>query len=142
MIVSNGLTLIKQKRQCGITKLLELVNFAEKDVTAQTLGFVLAPRINAAGRLGNADIALQLLMTDDPEIASSAASKLLELNLRRQEIEGEIMAEAVSEIDSQFNFNSSDLIIVAHEGWHQGVIGIVAARLAEKYCRPADCTVR
>lgn len=137
MIVSSGLNLIKQKRQCGLTKLLELVNFADKDVTAQTLGFVLAPRINAAGRLGNADVALELLMTDDPEVAGAAAAKLLELNHRRQEIEGEIMAEAVSEIDSHFNFNSSDLIIVAHEGWHQGVIGIVAARLAEKYCRPA-----
>lgn len=137
MIVSSGLALIKQNRQCGLTKLLELVNFADKEVTAQTLGFVLAPRINAAGRLGNADIALELLMTDDPATASTAANALLELNLRRQEIEGEIMAEAIIEIDSHFNFNSSDLIIVAHEGWHQGVIGIVAARLAEKYCRPA-----
>jgi single-stranded-DNA-specific exonuclease len=77
-----------------------------------------------------------LLLTDDPRIAATAAASLGDLNRRRQEMESEIMADAVQEIDSSFDFTSSNLIIVARDNWHQGVVGIVAARLAEQYCRP------
>lgn len=136
MIVSIGLARIAQKQQCGLTALLETVGLTDKTVTAQTLGYVLAPRINAAGRLGSATVALDLLMTEDPDIAAAAAVNLGELNRRRQDMESSIMAEAIQEIDHHFDFTGSNLIIVAHENWHHGVIGIVAARLAEQYCRP------
>ena len=136
IIVSAGLDRLPQKRQCGLSALLDTVNLTDKVITAQTFGYVLAPRINAAGRLGSAAVALELLMTEDPAVAASAAASLGELNRRRQEMESSIMTEAVRQIDSNFDFSSRDLIIVAHDNWHQGVVGIVAARLAEQYCRP------
>jgi single-stranded-DNA-specific exonuclease len=136
MIVSTGLARFFKKHQCGLVALLETVGLSDKAITAQTLGYVLAPRINAAGRLGNASVALDLLMTEDPATAAVAAASLSELNRRRQEMETSIMAEAIQDIDNNFDFTGSDLIVVAHDNWHQGVIGIVAARLAEQYCRP------
>ncbi|HAL73691.1 MAG TPA: single-stranded-DNA-specific exonuclease RecJ [Clostridiales bacterium] len=136
MIVSTGLARISKKQQCGLAALIEAVGLSEKTVTAQTLGYVLAPRINAAGRLGNASVALDLLLTEDPAVAAVAAASLSDLNRRRQEMEISIMAEAIQDIDNNFDFTGSDLIVVARENWHHGVIGIVAARLAEQYCRP------
>ncbi len=136
VIVSYGLRQINQRRHCGISALLDVVNMSDKQTTAKTMGYVLAPRINAAGRLGDAAKALRLLDPVDETTAKQAAKDLSELNSRRQAMEASILAEAVSEIDSAFDFDSSDLIVVANENWHQGVIGIVAARLAEQYCRP------
>lgn len=136
VIVSTGLARLPQKRQCGLTALLDTVNLQDKAITAQTFGYVLAPRINAAGRLGSSATALDLLLTEDPAAAAAAAASLSELNRRRQELESIIMADAIQDIDSNFDFAGSDLIIVARDNWHQGVIGIVAARLAEQYCRP------
>ena len=136
IIVKNGLENLSKSRYPGIFALLQNVNHANRPVTAQTLGYILAPRINAAGRLGDAGIALELLLTEDPERAARAAAELGELNKRRQDMESSIVAEAAREIDSNFDFTRPDLIVVANEAWHQGVIGIVAARLAEQYCRP------
>lgn len=136
VIVTSGLNLLPQKRHCGLAALCDAVGIADKQINAQTLGFVLAPRINAAGRMGDAAIALDLLMTDAPEQAALRAAVLADLNRQRQELEAAITAEAMREIDSQFDFASRDLIIVARDGWHHGVIGIVASRLAEQYCRP------
>ena len=136
IIVKNGLALLSKGRHCGLNALLQSVNLAGRPITTQTLGYVLAPRINAAGRLGNAGVALELLLTEDSDRAAWAANELGELNRKRQEMESEIVIEAAREIDKNVDFSGTDLIIVANEHWHQGVIGIVAARLAEQYCRP------
>ncbi len=136
VIVSKGLALMPKQRLCGLAKLIEAIGQTGKPVTSQTLGFVLAPRINAAGRMGNASVALALFLTENPDLAAVTAATLIDLNRQRQELEAAITAEAMQEIDSNFDFTSRELIIVAHDGWHQGVIGIVASRLAEQYCRP------
>lgn len=136
IIVTRGLELLPERRHSGLAALCEAVGITDRQITAQTFGFVLAPRINAAGRLGDATIALKLLLTDDPEQAAMLAATLSDLNRQRQELEAAITAEAIREIDSQFDFASREMIIVARDGWHHGVIGIVASRLSEQYCRP------
>lgn len=136
IIVTRGLELLPERRHSGLAALCEAVGITDRQITAQTFGFVLAPRINAAGRLGDATIALDLLLTDDPEQAARLAATLSDLNRQRQELEAAITAEAIREIDSQFDFASREMIIVARDGWHHGVIGIVASRLSEQYCRP------
>jgi len=136
VITRAGLDHLTRPRHCGLAALLDAVGMTSKPVTAQTLGYVLAPRLNAAGRLGQATAALELLLTDDPGIAAQHARDLVELNRQRQELETAISSEAMQDIEKNFDFASRDLIIVAREGWHQGVIGIVASRLAEQYCRP------
>jgi len=136
VIVHAGLNLMPQRRQQGLAALLDAVGLADRQISAQTLGYVLAPRINAAGRLGNALTALELLLTDDPASAAGLAAGLNDFNRQRQDLESTITAEAIQMIDCHFDFSSRNLIVVAHEGWHHGVIGIVASRLAEQYARP------
>ena len=125
------------RRTFGLGVLLQSAGQTDRPATAQTLGYLLAPRINASGRLGDAADALSLLLTEDQATADQQASLLNELNRRRQEIETAATAEAMLEIDSRFDFSGSDFIVAAKPNWHPGVIGIVASRLAEQYCRPA-----
>lgn len=99
-------------------------------------GFTFGPRINAAGRVGRADAALDLFLTDLPEKANELAELLDESNRERQTIERDIVKEAVDEIDSWFNEDKHFGLVVAREGWHAGVIGIVASRLIQRYGRP------
>jgi single-stranded-DNA-specific exonuclease len=136
ILVFEGLKRIPGQRLPGLAALLNTVGQAGRAVTSQTLGFAVAPRINAAGRLGSASRALDLLLTDDPAEAGQIAAELADLNRQRQDLESGITAEAIREIDSHFDFTSRDMVIVAREGWHQGVVGIVAARLADHYGRP------
>ncbi|QHI69677.1 single-stranded-DNA-specific exonuclease RecJ [Tichowtungia aerotolerans] len=99
-------------------------------------GFTFGPRINAAGRVGRADAALDLFLTDLPEKADELAALLDESNRERQAIERDIVKEAVDEIDSWFDETRHFGLVVAREGWHAGVIGIVASRLIQRYGRP------
>lgn len=99
-------------------------------------GFTFGPRINAAGRVGRADAALELFLTDLPEKADELAALLEEANRERQTIEREIVKEAVDEINSWFDESKHFGLVVAREGWHAGVIGIVASRLIQRYGRP------
>ena len=104
---------------------------------ATILAFRLVPRLNAAGRMGSAERALRLLLTDDKAEAERLAAELCDANTERQRIEQEITAEAVAKIEADPALRADRVLIVAGEGWHRGVVGIVAARLAEKYGRPA-----
>jgi single-stranded-DNA-specific exonuclease len=100
-------------------------------------GFVLGPRINAGGRIGRADIGARLLSTDDPEEARALAEELDALNAERKTVETQILDAAVAAIEAGANFDpAAPAIVVAEEGWHPGVIGIVASRLRERYRRP------
>ena len=99
-------------------------------------GFALAPRINAAGRVGRADAALELFLTDLPARAAELARLLDEANRERQAIEKEIVREAVEEIDGWFDGERDFGLVIAREGWHTGVVGIVASRLVSRYNRP------
>ena len=99
-------------------------------------GFTFGPRINAAGRVGRADAALELFLTDRPERADELAQLLDEANRERQSIEKGIVKEAIDEIDETFDAEKHFGLVIAREGWHAGVIGIVASRLVQRYHRP------
>ena len=108
-------------------------------IDAYQLGFVLGPRVNAGGRVGAADLGARLLSTDDVVLAAEWAQHLDAYNKERREIEAQTLAQAIELVERQ-NASSPVLVFVAAEGWHPGVIGIVAARLKERYGRPA-CVV-
>lgn len=133
-IVAQGLKLLNGSSRPGVRALLEAAG-AEEGVTAVTLGYTLAPRLNAAGRLGVTEVAVRLLLSEDPGEAAALAEELCELNRRRQSLEGEIFEVCVNRVESEAAADAA--IVLAGEGWHQGVVGIVASRLAEQYQKPA-----
>jgi len=101
------------------------------------VGFMLGPRLNAAGRMSSADTSLRLLLTSSPREAESLAKILDEENKARQKMERETTQEAIRKVERTVNFNREKVLVVDGAGWHRGVIGIVASRLVEKYERPA-----
>lgn len=120
----------------GLSVLIDVINQPERPVTAQLLGFSAAPRINAAGRMSDAEDAVRLLLTEDTEEARHLAQLLVDLNRQRQEIENAITEEAMADIDNRPDLDRQSILVVARQDWHSGVIGIVASRLAEHYSRP------
>ncbi len=133
-IVAQGLEQINTRPRPGIQALLEAAG-ADERATAVTLGYTLAPRLNAAGRLGVTQVALDLLLSETPEEAAPLARELCELNRRRQTLEGEIFERCVERVEAEADGHSA--IVLAGEGWHQGVVGIVASRLTERFQKPA-----
>lgn len=139
-IVANGLSVLCAGAHVGIRALLEEA-FPEsasgsKKITSFTIGFAIAPRLNAAGRIGNVAHAAELLVTSDASRAKGIASELCALNRERQALENEILAQAVEKINTEIDFENDRVILLSDDGWHQGVIGIVASRLTEKYGLP------
>ena len=135
--VKQGIKIFKQRQNTGL-RLLSDLSGVNRPPTAQTFGFVLGPRINAAGRIGNASLGAELLTTSDESLAVGIASQLEELNKQRKAIEAEVQRLATDEADTLLEQNPEmKVIIVAGEGWHEGVVGIVAGRLKDKYHRPA-----
>ncbi|MBP3484533.1 MAG: single-stranded-DNA-specific exonuclease RecJ [Oscillospiraceae bacterium] len=132
-IVRTGLGMIEQTSRPGIAALLKESGAADKKISSSTIGFTLAPRLNAAGRLGCVSVAGRLLMTDDETEANRLAAQLCELNRRRQLLETEIWDEASGMMDGK---SPDTPIVLASEKWHQGVIGIAASKLAEQYSLP------
>ncbi|MBQ9344393.1 MAG: single-stranded-DNA-specific exonuclease RecJ [Kiritimatiellae bacterium] len=135
ILVYHGLRLMNHTRSVGIKTLLKTADVAG-EVDTYHIGFIIGPRINAAGRLGHADSALELLLTEDPKRAMDLAAKLSHDSLDRQQIEDRIVREACEDLDARFDPERDFGLVVAHENWHAGVIGIVASRLASRYNRP------
>ena len=134
VFVARGLQSLRNTRRPGIAALMRESGCASDTVSASTIGYNLAPRINAAGRMGQIDLALNLFLTEDEEEAADLARKLCDLNRQRQAVESQIYAQAVSMLpDGQ----PPEAIVLADDTWHQGVVGIVASRMAEEYCCPA-----
>ena len=132
-LVVRGLAMLSEAKRPGVAALMEECGCAGKQVTTGTVGYVLAPRINAAGRMGQVDIAVRLFLTDDPAEASMLAAALCRLNRERQKVEGGIYREAMAMLASQ---PQPDAIVLTGDTWHQGVVGIVASRLSEEYRCP------
>jgi single-stranded-DNA-specific exonuclease len=109
----------------------------KRGISTSTVSFMLAPRINAAGRLGKAELAARLFLTGDANEADMLAEKLCEMNRERQAMENDIYEEAVAELEESFDTKRDKVIVLWHEDWHHGVIGIVASRLADKYFVPS-----
>lgn len=132
-IVRRGLKMLENPERAGIRALLNECGASGRRLNAATIGFTLAPRLNAAGRLGRTDSAVRLLLTSDEEDASNCAAELCQLNRHRQELEQEIWEEAHEMLRRS---PPSGPIVLASERWHQGVIGIAASRLAEEFALP------
>ena len=135
-IVCRGLESIANTDFLGLRALLRETGLADKEISSIQIGFVLAPRINAAGRMGEAELAADLLLTGDPAQAEVLARELCGLNRERQAVEQEIFAQAVEQIEYLPAVERSALVLSSEE-WHQGVVGIVASRLSEKYSCPS-----
>ena len=132
-LVVMGLAAMQHPARLGLRALIEACGCGTQAVTASTIGYVLAPRINAAGRMEHAELAVQLFLSHDPEQAAQLAQTLCRLNRERQSTESVIYREALALLQQQ---EPGSAIVLAGEGWHQGVVGIVASRLSEEFCRP------
>ena len=132
-IVSLGLKRLDPPRRLGFSSLIRCAGLEDKPVNSVSVGYTLAPRINASGRMGRAEVAVELFLTGDPARADALAVELCELNRERQGIEGDIFQECVRHLEEA---PQRDAIVLAGDQWHQGVVGIVASRLAEKYACP------
>ena len=135
-IVSCGLDALPHTDFVGIHALLKEAGLLGKPITSIQIGFVLSPRINAAGRMGEADLAADLLETDDPAKAEELAIALCNLNRERQAVEQDICADAIRQIEG-LRAEDRNALVLSSENWHQGVVGIVASRLSEKYSCPS-----
>jgi single-stranded-DNA-specific exonuclease len=137
-LTAQGLKMMSGWANPGLRALLDVAQMKPGPATVFHAGFVLGPRINAGGRIGRSDLGARLLSTDDPEEARALAEELDALNASRKSIESEAFEEAVRRIEKETNLDpSAPVLVVAAEGWHPGVVGIVAGRLRERYRRPA-----
>jgi single-stranded-DNA-specific exonuclease len=135
VFVRFGLKMLRETRNIGMRALLRASGLENKQLTAGRIGFILAPRLNAAGRLGHAIRGVELLLTENEHEANAIARELEELNQRRQEIDHATLEQArdrvlAMDLDQQFS------IVLADDAWHPGVVGIVASRLVEEFGRP------
>lgn len=138
LIVALGLNSIKETSRPGLIALINesMGKNQSPTINSSVIGFTLAPRINAAGRMDCADCAVELLTTDSKHEAESIAALLCETNVARQKEENSIAKEAYARIDSSPDIANDLVIVLEAEGWHHGVIGIVASRITEKYNKP------
>ena len=135
-IVSRGLASLDRSDFIGLHALLKEAGLAGREISSVQIGFVLAPRINAAGRMGAADMAADLLLCQDAAQAEELAKSLCALNRERQSVEQTIYSQAEAMIE-ELPEDQRRALVLASETWHQGVVGIVASRLSEKYSRPS-----
>lgn len=136
LIVKKGLELIKESSNIGIQSLIEVTGLRDKDITSGHIGFIIGPRINAAGRMDSANIGVELFTTNDPDLALDIAKRLDEENKKRQLVERDILEQA-KKIIVDNNMENDNVIVLSSKGWHAGVIGIVSSRITEKYHRPS-----
>lgn len=136
-LVKAGLEAIAQKTRPGVQALTESAGQNSKELTSGAIGFTLGPRINAGGRIGHSSRSVEMLTTQDLNLARRIASELENHNRIRQSQEQEILKGALAQVEEQADFLNERAIVCAGEGWNAGVIGIVASRLVERYHRPA-----
>lgn len=137
ILVRHGLNCLRHWPSAGLVALEELTGLDKKPVLdCEDIGFTIAPRLNAAGRLGQAALALELLITDSPERARQLAEFISTLNEQRQSLERSVHRAATQQLNELCDPSTTPAIVLAGRGWHPGVIGIVAGRLADQYHRP------
>ena len=136
MLIRYGLEMLARTRNAGLKALLERTELAGQKPTAWQVGFVLAPRINAVGRMDAAVRGVELLLSDDPAEAERIADTLEEVNSNRQAADRGLLAEALALIESTYDPGVDRAIVLAGKDWHPGVIGIVASRVVERFHRP------
>lgn len=136
ILVRHGLRLLAQSRWCGLRALVEVSGVEPEKLKASHLGYVIGPRLNAIGRLGDAGDGIKLLLTDDPTTAMTLARELDRVNEQRQTLDQRTLDEALQQLDRECDPDRDAALVLAAEGWHPGVVGIVASRVVERYGRP------
>ena len=137
LIVRHALKLMQEHAPLGLKALLKQTKLHEKNVlTAEDIAFTIAPRLNAAGRLGQAQLGIELMTTQDPKRAETLAEYIDRLNADRESLERSIVIAATKQAKEQFDIENDSALVLSAPGWHLGVIGVVASRLSEKFHRP------
>lgn len=137
VIVEKGLQSLANPKNIGLRELIKSAGADERKINATSVAFMLAPRINAGGRLGSASTGVELFLCKDSEKAVTLANELESANNERRICEQEIFEEAMEMIENDDEFQKKKVIVLAKKGWHHGVIGIVASRITEKFYRPS-----
>lgn len=137
IIVKYGLSYMADSEIEGLRELIKVCGLEGKDINSMHVGFMLAPRLNAAGRLGNANFGVDLLTTKDRQEAKKIAIDLDDNNRKRQLIEAKIMKEAEEILENDETYKDDEVLVIASDKWHHGVIGIVCSKLTEKYYKPS-----
>ena len=136
ILVKNGLTALANTSNIGLQALIQGSSLKKDSLDTRQVAFALAPRLNAAGRLGDARLAVDLLLAGDFEEAREITSRLNQGNQRRQKVESMVLAEALDMLESRPELAEKKVLVLGSETWHPGVIGIVASRILEKFYRP------
>lgn len=135
VIAKLGLLLVAQTKNVGLRTLFNQCKF--KTLDSQTVSFGISPRINACGRMGHQEEALELLVTEDPIVARKKAEIIEDFNKQRQDIEKRIFEEAIWEIASDPRYETAKALVVGKKKWHNGVIGIISSKITERYYKPS-----
>ena len=136
ILMQEGLKMINEKPRPGVKALLDLIQLRDSNITTSHIVFSLGPRINAAGRMGDAATAVALLIAETARDAEAYASKLEKINFKRRDTDTRTMEEALQQVGSQPSEDDCSCLVLHDPDWHLGVIGIVASRLVDLYCRP------
>lgn len=137
IIVKLGITKLKTSENIGLKTLIKESGLKQNNISSGQVAFMLAPRLNAAGRMQSARESVTLLTTNSQEVASKKARSLCTENINRQEIEKEVLANAIEMVKDSIDLDNEPVIVLGSDEWHEGVIGIVAQRLVEIFYRPA-----
>lgn len=137
ILVREGLKKLNATGRAGLKSLVEISGIKRKIIDTRQISYILGPRLNACGRIGSAEDALSLLLVDAQDQALVLAGQLHSKNKERGRIEAEIIDEALCKIETEMDFSRERVIVLHQEGWHQGVLGIVAAKISDRYHRPA-----
>ncbi|XWN36850.1 MAG: single-stranded-DNA-specific exonuclease RecJ [Balneola sp.] len=137
ILMKEGLTMIRKKPRVGIKALLDLIRMPREEINTTKIVFSIGPRINAAGRMGDATTAVQLMIAESEAKGKAFAHELESVNMRRRDKDSKTMEEALSMIDDEMDMGETSIMVLYKEDWHLGVIGIVASRLVDLYHRPA-----
>ncbi len=136
IFVKNGMPKLGETKNFGLAALIDGAKIRGKKFRPHYVGFILGPRINATGRMGSAHKSLELLLSCDGPTAFGLAQELEEFNSERQRLQKQVVEEAMQMIEQEINFKEHKVIVLCQQGWHKGVLGIVASRVAETYYRP------
>lgn len=137
VLMKEGLQMVNANPRVGFKALLEVIKVPLGNVSTSTIVFSIGPRINAAGRMGDATAAVELMITEDINNARARAHELESINIKRRDTDTKTMEEAVAKVDKEFNLDDTSSMVLHDPDWHLGVIGIVASRLVDLYYRPA-----
>lgn len=136
VFVRHGLDVLNHTKRQGVRSLMDASGIADKKISTHSISFILAPRLNASGRIDSAHTSLDLLLAQDRKEADSLARFLNDHNRQRQRIEEKVFSEAMDQIDRDVNFKDDFIIVLSQEAWHPGVLGIVASKIVDRFYRP------